>query len=113
MVVKARRGRRRYIAFRVVSDSPVSTEVITTMLNDTSDELGIRAPRLIDFDGTLAIVRCSNLEKEGILRMLADLDSTASKCMRIEPLRTSGTLRTLREKYRPHIRGVGEGSHPR
>jgi RNase P/RNase MRP subunit POP5 len=113
MVVKDRRGRRRYIAFRVVSDSPVSAQVMTTMLNDTSDDLGIRAPRLIDFDGTLGIVRCSNLEKEGILRMLADIDSTAYKCIRIESLRTSGTLKTLREKYRPHVRGGGEGSHPR
>jgi RNase P/RNase MRP subunit POP5 len=107
MVVKDRRGRRRYIAFRVVSESRVSIDDLFRTLGDVSDRSGTRAPKLIEFDGTIGIVRCSNIEKERTLEMLGRLDSIAQKEAKVELLRTSGTLKTLRERYAPRKPGSG------
>jgi RNase P/RNase MRP subunit POP5 len=101
MVVKDRRGRRRYIAFRVLSDSRVSIDDLLRTLTDVSDRLGTKAPKLIEFNGTIGIVRCSNLEKERTLEILMRLDSIAKGKVKVEPLRTSGTLMTLRKRYVP------------
>ena len=99
MVVKDRRGRRRYIAFRVLSESRVSIDDLFRTLGDVSDRSGTKAPKLIEFDGTIGIVRCSNIEKERTLEMLVKLDLIAQKKVKVELLRTSGTLKTLRERY--------------
>ncbi|MDD1767377.1 MAG: hypothetical protein LUQ27_02255 [Methanomassiliicoccales archaeon] len=104
MVVKDRRGRRRYIAFRVHSDSPVSTEGLLRALDEESRRSGTKTPKLIEFDGTFGIVRCSNLDKEKTVEVLTRLDSIAGARVRMETLRTSGTLLTLREKYAPRRR---------
>ncbi|MGD0057395.1 MAG: Rpp14/Pop5 family protein [Methanomassiliicoccales archaeon] len=101
MVVKDRRGRRRYIAFRVLCESCVSNDDLFRTLGDAWDRSGTKAPKLIEFDGTLGIVRCSNLEKEKTLEILTRLDSIAQKKVKVELLRTSGTLKTLRKRYAP------------
>ena len=97
MVVKDRRGRRRYIAFRVLCESRVSNDDLLRTLGDAWDRSGTKASRLIEFDGTLGIVRCSNLEKEKTLGILSGLGSIAQKKVKVELLRTSGTLKTIRK----------------
>ncbi len=101
MVVKDRRGRRRYIAFRVHSDSPVSTEGFLRALDDESRRAGAKTPKLIEFDGKTGIVRCSNLDKEKAIGVLSRIGSIDGMNVRVETLRTSGTLLTLRERYAP------------
>ena len=88
MVVKEKRGRRRYIAFR----SELGREQMLSALRSKADLKGVRAPKLIQFEGGMGIVRCSPKEKDSVIDLLGSLDRT-------ESLLTSGTLRTLRERY--------------
>ena len=96
MVVKEKRGRRRYIAFRV--NSRISDGELLAALNATLTPLGIKVPKVIQFNGTMGILRCSPLDKEKVISALTERSDL--RC-RIETLSTSGTLLTLREKYFP------------
>lgn len=68
----------------------VSREIISSAVR-----LGVRPPKLIQFEGRRGIVRSSEPEKEAIIELL----NAAELPMRT--LRTSGTLKTLRERYFP------------
>jgi len=96
MVVKEKRGRRRYIAFRV--ESKISDGELLATLNATLTPLGIKVPKVIQFNGSMGIIRCSPLDKD---RVIAALTERSEPRYRIETLSTSGTLLTLREKYFP------------
>ena len=91
MVVKDKRGRRRYVAFEtsdVVDAETVSREIISSAV-----KLGVRPPKLIQFEGRRGIVR--SLQPE----LLATLELINAAALPMRTLRTSGTLKTLRERY--------------
>jgi RNase P/RNase MRP subunit POP5 len=96
MVVKEKRGRRRYIAFR--TECKLSDEGLLAILNATMSPRGIKVPKVMQFDGRMGIMRCSPSDKEKVLMALAERSDPRCK---IETLSTSGTLLTLREKYFP------------
>jgi RNase P/RNase MRP subunit POP5 len=91
MVVKEKRGRRRYVAFETSEES--DTETVSHEIISSAVRLGVRPPKLIQFGGRRGIVR--TLEPE--LEVTLELVNTAALPMRT--LRTSGTLKTLRERY--------------
>lgn len=92
MVVKAKRGRRRYIAFE--APPGVWTEDrLQLMLKEEGVRRSLRPLKLIQFDGTRGIVRCMHLDKEGTLSLLSSFGN------RMRPLATSGTLKALRTRY--------------
>ncbi len=93
MVVKEKRGRRRYVAFR--TDQKASDEELLATLTSTFSPMGIKVPKLIQFDGSKGIFRCSPKDKDRVLNTLARSGFGLS----IITLSTSGTLITLREKY--------------
>jgi RNase P/RNase MRP subunit POP5 len=94
MVVKERRGRRRYIAFQ--TDRYIPTEELMAVLTSVFVPRGIKAPKIIQFDGTRGIIRCSSTDKGAVIEALAQRVGGDPS---IRTLSTSGTLRTLREKY--------------
>ena len=94
MVVKGRRGRRRYIAFQ--TDRCIPTEELMAALTSTFVPRGIKVPKLIQFDDTKGIMRCSPKDKASVVEVLAQGTGVD---LSILTLSTSGTLRTLREKY--------------
>lgn len=96
MVVKEKRGRRRYIAFRV--DNKISDGELLAALNAALTPKGIKVPKVIQFDGRMGIIRCPPLDKEKVLSALNE--GSDPRC-KIVTLSTSGTLLTLREKYFP------------
>lgn len=96
MVVKEKRGRRRYIAFRVASK--ISDVELLAALNATLTPRGIKVPKVMQFDGRMGIIRCSPLDKDKVISALNERSETR---LGIETLSTSGTLLTLREKYFP------------
>ncbi|HNU35085.1 MAG TPA: hypothetical protein PKJ15_00665 [Methanomassiliicoccales archaeon] len=102
MVVKEKRGRRRYIAFR--AERKLSDEELLAFLNATLSPCGIKVPKIIQFDGRMGILRCSPVDKEKVVAALAERSDPRGG---IETLSTSGTLLTLREKYfpKPEARG--------
>jgi len=102
MVVKEKRGRRRYIAFR--SERELSDAELLATLNAALSPRGIKVPKVIQFDGRMGILRCSPPDKEKVVAVLAERSD--ARCG-IETLSTSGTLLTLREKYFPEPEGRG------
>jgi len=95
MVVKEKRGRRRYIAFD--TSAPASNETLLAYLMAVFTPIGVKTPKVIQFDGKRGIVRCSPIDKDKVLDALSKTKLDLS----IRTLSTSGTLRTLREKYFP------------
>lgn len=96
MVVKEKRGRRRYIAFR--AEPRLSDAELLAMLNATLSPRGIKVPKVIQFDGGMGIIRCPPADKDKVIAALSEGSASRS---RITTLSTSGTLLTLREKYFP------------
>ncbi len=99
MVVKERRGRRRYIAFKLVSPDKVSAESLLAALISSFSSRGIKAPKLIQFDGRGGIVRVPLDNKNRGVEALNHIRIENGFPFSIETLRTSGTIRTLRERY--------------
>jgi RNase P/RNase MRP subunit POP5 len=91
MVVKSKRGRRRYIAFETAEAT--DAETVSREIISSAVRLGVRSPKLIQFEGRRGIVRALEPEKESAVELI----NAAALPMRT--LRTSGTLKTLRERY--------------
>lgn len=96
MVVKSKRGRRRYIAFRVRDGGSLNGEDILSALNPPFISAGIKPPKVIQFNGSSGIVR---VDGEGQRRAIEIINAGGRGSL--ETLRTSGTLRTLRERHFP------------
>lgn len=98
MVVKEKRGRRRYIVFRVAGR--MTDQELLAALNAILDSRGIKSPKVVQFDGVKGIFRCSPADKDRIVKAFSDASEGSQ---RIETLSASGTLLTLREKYFPKV----------
>jgi RNase P/RNase MRP subunit POP5 len=94
MVVKEKRGRRRYVAFQ--TDRRITDEELLAALTSTFSPKGIKVPKVIQFDGHKGIFRCSPRDKDRVLEALAQRPVNVFSLI---TLSTSGTLKTLREKY--------------
>jgi len=87
MVVKSVRGRRRYISFEVPSDT--TRDAIVAAVEASDPRPG--SFKAITCSNGKAVVRCSPAEREVVTSILCSLDPS------VRSLRTSGTLRTLRD----------------
>jgi RNase P/RNase MRP subunit POP5 len=90
MVVKSKRGRRRYIAMRVRGEERLSDEAFLGTLNLTLYQRGIRF-KVIQFNGREGIVRVNGKDRDRASEALNEADGS------LTTLRISGTLKTLRE----------------
>lgn len=97
-MVKDQRGRRRYIAFVLTKGSPITKSGLITLIRESAREIGIEEPRLIQFDGEKGIVRCAHTLKEQTVDMLGSLGERDGN-IDLKTMSTSGTLKTLRERY--------------
>lgn len=85
MVVKSERGRRRYVFFEV--PQPVRRDDVSQALE------GIGSVKIITCSDGRAVVRCSPDDREAVTRRMSEgFDGCRS-------VRTSGTLRGLRDRY--------------
>ena len=99
MVVKDRRGRRRYIAFEVVCDEPVDPMEFKKAIAGEASRLGVDPPKLIQYEKGRGIIRCPHTEAKIMIKTLQGIVEIDRKEARVRTLRTSGTIRTLRERY--------------
>jgi RNase P/RNase MRP subunit POP5 len=91
MVVKSKRGRRRYIAVRSLVERPMTDEDLLSSLNSTLTRSGVKF-KVIQFDGRRGIVRVSGPDQH---RATEAINGQVERTL--ETLRASGTLRSLRE----------------
>jgi RNase P/RNase MRP subunit POP5 len=92
VVVKSKRGRRRYIAFRTEA---ATTEDLLHALGAALRGAGVPTFKLIQYDGTMGIVRVRGEDQARAVEALGR--PTAG--LTITTLAASGTLRTLRERF--------------
>jgi RNase P/RNase MRP subunit POP5 len=104
MVVKERRGRRRYVAFEVTSEELLGAEALLSSMRSLSE--GRKVPKLIQFDGHLGVVRCDLRELAWTKELVVGAGARLGSSLRT--LSTSGTLRSLRERL-----GLPEGERER
>jgi len=87
MVVKEKRGRRRYIAFNVRPD--LTKDTMISLLRKVCNE----PPYVVQCAEGWMIVRCSPQDTEETIRTVERADPSSGS------LRTSGTLASLRSEY--------------
>jgi RNase P/RNase MRP subunit POP5 len=104
MVVKSKRGRRRYIALRC-REGTMTDEDLLASLRSSLSPAGIKY-KVIQFDGKEGIVRVGGGDR---VRAEEELNSTGSRLM---TFRTSGTLRTLREEALSNQNNRASSTHP-
>ncbi len=107
-MVKADRGRRRYVAVETLDGLPASQEDYVQSIMLEAGRRGLRTTKLIQSTGPRGIVRCNEPELE---RLIDLVNGTAARpaVRSFHTLRTSGTLRTLRERYFPELEGARSG----
>ncbi len=87
LVVKEKKGRRRYIAFNLNAD--LNREDLIKKLNSISDD----APYVVQCSEGWAIVRTSPEGRDETIRMISEIDPSSKSLL------TSGTLITLRKRF--------------
>ncbi|MDR3282392.1 MAG: hypothetical protein LBS92_02135 [Candidatus Methanoplasma sp.] len=89
MVVKSERGRRRYVVFGV-SRGLTRSGLIGRLRSVCPEEA---VPYVVQCVPGKAVIRCAPGEIDCVIGLISLADRES------EPLLTSGTLRTLRERY--------------
>ena len=92
MVIKSKRGRRRYIAF---STEPSAYEEMMQSMGSSLRRASIDSFKIIQYDGVKGIVRVRRQDQKAAVEALG----LPSEGIRITTLAASGTLRTLRERF--------------
>ncbi|MDR1404579.1 MAG: hypothetical protein LBJ20_03305 [Candidatus Methanoplasma sp.] len=93
MVIKSKRGRRRYIAFRV------SEHTTKIALVKWLSSAGADPPYVVQCIPGMAVLRCPPERREETIALMHSADPFSA------PLKTSGTLRTLRDKF-PELKAM-------
>lgn len=75
------------------TSDPADADTVSREIISSAVRLGVRPPKLIQFEGRRGIVRSSEPEKEATIELVNAAD------LPMRTLRTSGTLKTLRERY--------------
>ncbi len=94
MVIKSKRGRRRYIAFVT---EPSTYEEMMHSMGSALRRTGIDSFKLIQYDGTKGIVRVRRDDQGAAVKALG----LPTEGLKITTLAASGTIRTLRERFFP------------
>lgn len=99
MVVRDKVGRKRYIIFRVNAERTLSRKDLEKAILSSFRMKGpiqsIR-PKLISFDGEVGILSCLHTGKEGAIEVLTAITHVGDMDVKIETVKTSGTIRKAR-----------------
>ena len=100
MTGKAKRGKWRYIAFMVDGDRSIGRRDLVAELSGRGrgSAFGERF-RLTVFERGLGIVRVPHTEKDFAVSLLSSLDSVRGTPVRVTTLRTSGSIKKLKDRY--------------
>ena len=102
---KRRLGQRwRYIAFSIGYDSTVERGdfLNALMVASRGTRLG-GAFRITVFEGNFGILKVPHTMKEDAIAVLRSVNNIGGAECSVETLRTSGTIKTLKERYRERL----------
>jgi len=102
------RERWRYIAFTIEGGTPFArNDFLGSFLHAIKGSPLYDAFRITVFEGDFGIIKVRHTFKDEAIRALSALESVKGRPCKIVTLKTSGTIKTLKDKYRAHIPGKG------
>jgi RNase P/RNase MRP subunit POP5 len=108
MAKKTPRERWRYIAFTIEGGTPFArNDFLGSFLHAVKGSPLYDAFRITVFEGDFGIIKVRHTFKDEAIRALSALDSVKGRPCKVVTLKTSGTIKTLKEKYHEHIPGKG------
>ena len=94
----------RYIAFKIESGSSFPrNDFLSALLRESRGTALGDSFRITVFEGTFGILKVPHKLKEPAISVLSSMTSVAGVPCKVVPLKTSGTIRTLKEKYSEFI----------
>ena len=97
--------RWRYIAFRISEGGPFArNDFLTSLISKSRGTPVEGAFRITVYEPEVAILKVPHKLKDDAIDLLKSVDSVNGRRCKVETLRTSGTIKTLKVKY------VREGS---
>ncbi|UCE45933.1 MAG: hypothetical protein JSU93_03445 [Methanobacteriota archaeon] len=97
---KAERGKWRYIAFRIESRTTISRrDFVGALLSGGRGTSMEDRFKLTVFERGLGIVKVPHRLKDDAIALLESIDSVRGQRCEIRTLKTSGTIRKLKERY--------------
>jgi RNase P/RNase MRP subunit POP5 len=106
MTVRDKAGRRRFILFEVAGETTSGMGRVINLFRQRLPEAGLDGReirfRVIHFENGIGIVRCSHLVRDQVTEMI---NSTLLTGTELRTIRTSGTLKTLKDWLRDN-RGI-------
>jgi RNase P/RNase MRP subunit POP5 len=104
MAAKEPGERWRYIAFTIEGDKPFArNDFLGSFLQATKGSELHYAFRITVFEGDFGIIKVRHVFKDDAIRALSALDSVKGTPCKVVTLKTSGTIKTLKDKYRARI----------
>jgi RNase P/RNase MRP subunit POP5 len=98
------RERWRYIAFKIEGGAKVARNDFLGALISTSRGTPLaNSFRITVFEGDFGILKVPHKLKDEAIKVLHSVDSVKGAACKVATLKTSGTIRTLKEKYKEHI----------
>lgn len=96
--------RWRYIAFAIEGDAKVlRRDFLGALMLASKDTPVANSFRITVFEGDFGILKVPHYLKDDAIKMLRSVDAVKGASCRVETLKTSGTIRTLKEKYKERI----------
>ncbi len=102
---KRRPGERwRYIAFTIKSERDVERgDFLNAMMVAARSTPLDGSFRITVFEGNFGILKVPHTLKDAAIRVLGSIDHVRGVVCMVETLRTSGTIKTLKQKYRSRL----------
>ncbi len=104
MVVKSKVGRKRYIIFKIDTNSNISKRDIIYALNiltNHNSKQFLQLPWIIYLKENFGLIRCHHLDRDKTIVLLQSIKwaGIEKKPLKIQTLGTAGTIRSARKKY--------------
>jgi len=94
----------RYIAFKIEGgQSFARSDFLSALLHDSRGSALGDSFRITVFEGDFGILKVPHKLKENALTVLTSMNSVKGVPCKVVTLKTSGTIRTLKEKYSEFI----------
>ncbi|MDD1771163.1 MAG: hypothetical protein LUO79_08785 [Methanomassiliicoccales archaeon] len=97
MVVKAKRGRRRYIAFTTSPPSALTPFAFNEIARTAKGMSGADDVKPVQHHGGIGIVRTRQPDQRKVTRSLNEIGASRTLGFEIETVLASGTLHSIRE----------------
>jgi len=98
--------RWRYIAFKIEGGAKVArNDFLGAMIAASRSTPLANSFRITVFEGDFGILKVPHMLKDDAIKVLNSVDSVKGVACKVVSLKTSGTIRTLKEKYKEHIAG--------